>query len=75
MAFDKQTTEDRGVAPGFNTSDVPRILKETLAVQMQLVEGHKGTAEIALAMEGKEIDGSYWSWLGMKADLPGSVRK
>lgn len=58
-----------GVAPGSNTSDVPRILKEGLSVPMQLVDGHKGTAEIALAMEGGEIDGSCWSWLGMKATM------
>lgn len=58
-----------GVAPGSNTSDVPRILKEALSVPMQLVDGHKGTAEIALAMEGGEIDGSCWSWLGMKATM------
>ncbi|MEX0802636.1 MAG: tripartite tricarboxylate transporter substrate-binding protein [Candidatus Binatia bacterium] len=58
-----------GIAPGSNTSDVPRILNEALAVPTQLVEGHKGTAEIALAMEGKEIDGSCWSWLGIKATM------
>lgn len=58
-----------GVAPGSNTSDVPRILKEGLNVPMQLVDGHKGTAEIALAMEAGEIDGSCWSWLGMKATM------
>jgi tripartite-type tricarboxylate transporter receptor subunit TctC len=58
-----------GVAPGSNTSDVPRILKEALNAPLQVVDGYKGTAEIALAMEAGEIDGSCWSWLGMKATM------
>jgi len=58
-----------GIAPGSNTSDVPRILKDTLNLPMQLVEGHKGTAEIALSMQGGETDGSCWSWVGMKATM------
>jgi tripartite-type tricarboxylate transporter receptor subunit TctC len=58
-----------GVAPGSNTSDVPNILRDALGLPLQLVDGHKGTAEIALAMQGGEIDGSCWSWLGIKATM------
>ena len=58
-----------GVAPGSNTSDVPVLLHEALSLPLQLIDGHKGTAEIALAMDGREIDGSCWSWLGIKATM------
>jgi hypothetical protein len=51
------------VAPGSNTSDVPRILKEALNAPLQVVDGYKGTAEIALAMDSGEVDASCWSWL------------
>ena len=57
------------VAPGSNTSDVPRILKEALNAPLQVVDGYKGTAEIALAMDAGEVDASCWSWLGMKATM------
>lgn len=63
-----------GVAPGSNTSDVPRILKEALSAPLQLVDGYKGTAEIALAMDGEEVDGSCWSWLGMKAAMRNQLK-
>jgi tripartite-type tricarboxylate transporter receptor subunit TctC len=64
-----KTPKIGGVAPGSNTSDVPRILKEALNAPLQVVDGYKGTAEIALAMEAGEIDASCWSWLGMKATM------
>jgi tripartite-type tricarboxylate transporter receptor subunit TctC len=57
------------VASGSNTSDVPKILKEALNLPMQIIEGHKGTPEIALSMQAGETDGSCWSWMGMKAAM------
>jgi tripartite-type tricarboxylate transporter receptor subunit TctC len=47
-----------GMAPGTSPSDDARILKDALALPMQLVEGYKGGADIKLAAKQGEVDGA-----------------
>ncbi len=51
-----------GLGPGNSTSDVPRVVKATLNLPIQLVEGYKGTADIRLAADGGELHGGCWAW-------------
>jgi len=51
-----------GLGPGNSTSDVPRVVKATLNLPIQLVEGYKGTADVRLAADGGELHGGCWAW-------------
>jgi tripartite-type tricarboxylate transporter receptor subunit TctC len=51
-----------GLGPGNSTSDVVRIIKATLNLPIQLVEGYKGTADVRLAADAGELHGGCWAW-------------
>lgn len=55
-----------GIAPGSPNSDIPRILKETLDLPIQVVDGYKGTADLRLAADSGEVDGGCWAWESIK---------
>ena len=57
-----------GIAPGASTSDIPRVLQAVLNLPLQLVEGYKGTAEIRLAADAREVSGGCWPWESMKVN-------
>src|SRR5262245_60084449 len=53
--------------PGaFGTDNVIKVLKAALNLPIQVISGYKGTADIRLAAEGGEIDGSKWGWDSMR---------
>ena len=62
----KRPVKIGGIAPGTANSDIPRVLKTTLNLPIQLVEGYKGTADIRLAADSGEVDGGCWSWESIK---------
>jgi len=54
-------------APGaFGTDNVIKVIKMALDLPIRIVSGYKGTADIRLAAESGEIDGSAWGWDSMK---------
>jgi tripartite-type tricarboxylate transporter receptor subunit TctC len=55
-----------GLGPGNSTSDVPRILRATLDLPIQIVDGYKGTAEVRLAADAGEVHGGCWAWESVK---------
>lgn len=56
-----------GTASGSTDVDIPRILKATLGLPIQLVEGYKGTADIRIAADSGEVFGYCGTWAGMKS--------
>jgi tripartite-type tricarboxylate transporter receptor subunit TctC len=42
---------------GSSAHDIPLILKETLKLNLKIISGYKGTADLNLAIDRKEIDG------------------
>lgn len=54
------------LGPGNSTGDVPRLLRATLNLPIQIVEGYKGTADIRIAAEGGEVAGGCWAWESVK---------
>lgn len=50
-----------GTTTGVNTDDVPNTLS-LLGLNVQLVSGYAGTADIRLAMESGEVDAACWAW-------------
>ena len=55
-----------GTAPGSTTDDVPKVLRVTLGLPLQIVSGYKGTADIRLAADSGEIHGGCWAWESIK---------
>lgn len=55
-----------GLSPGNSTSAVPRILRATLDLPIQVVDGYKGTAEVRLAADAGEVHGGCWAWESVK---------
>jgi tripartite-type tricarboxylate transporter receptor subunit TctC len=62
----KTPVKTGGIAPGDVVSDVPRILKATLNLPLQVVDGYKGTSEIRLAAESGEVAGTCFQWESMR---------
>ncbi|MGH7828230.1 MAG: Bug family tripartite tricarboxylate transporter substrate binding protein [Candidatus Binatia bacterium] len=58
----KQPVKLGGLSPGNTTDDVPKILKATIDLPIQVVTGYKGTSAIRLAAESGEIAGGCWDW-------------
>ena len=56
-----------GVAPGGGTDDIPKILKATLGLPLQMVSGYKGTGPVRLAFNSGEVQGICNSWESFKA--------
>ncbi len=56
-----------GVAPGGGTDDIPKVLKATLGLPLQLVSGYKGTGPVRLAFNAGEVQGVCNSWESFKA--------
>lgn len=56
-----------GTAPGAETDDFPRVLKEVLGANIKMVSGFDGTSKIRVAVESGEVDGACWSWQSMQA--------
>jgi len=41
---------------------VPRILNATIGLPVQVIAGYKGTADVRLAAENRELAGACWGW-------------
>ena len=53
--------------PGaFGTDNVIKVIKAALHLPIQIISGYKGTAEMRIAAESGEIDGTTWGWDTMR---------
>ncbi len=53
--------------PGaFGTDNVVKVVKVALNLPAQIISGYKGTADMRLAAESGEIDGTTWGWDSMR---------
>jgi tripartite-type tricarboxylate transporter receptor subunit TctC len=55
-----------GIGPGSTPSVPPRVLKATIGLPIQLIDGYKGTSDIRIAAEAGELDGGCWNWESVK---------
>jgi tripartite-type tricarboxylate transporter receptor subunit TctC len=70
-----QKTVMGGVAPGNTVNDIAHMVKNMTGARFEHVSGYKGTADIILAMERREIDGVCgWNWSSMKSQKPDWLR-
>lgn len=53
--------------PGaFGTDNVIKIIKAALNLPIQIISGYKGTADMRIAAESGEIEGTSWGWDSMR---------
>ena len=53
--------------PGaFGTDNVIKVVRAALNLPIQIISGYKGTADMRLATESGEIDGTTWGWDSMR---------
>ena len=53
--------------PGaFGTDNVIKVIKAALNLPIQIISGYKGTADMRIAAESGEIDGTTWGWDSMR---------
>lgn len=62
-----------GTAPGSTTDDAPKILAAALGMNLKLVSGYGGTANIRQAADGGEIHGGCWSWESIKVTWKAAI--
>ena len=71
-----QRTVMGGVAAGNSINDIANLLKRTTGAQFNLISGYKGTLEVTLAIERRELDGTCgWNWSSAKSQKPDWVRE
>ncbi|HEY7164542.1 MAG TPA: tripartite tricarboxylate transporter substrate-binding protein [Candidatus Binatia bacterium] len=63
-----------GLGPGTFPSDNARLLQAALGLKLKLVDGYKGVADIRLAAESGEIDGSCSSLEGVRRSFPEQLK-
>ena len=63
----KRSVKLGGIGPGVGTDDVPKIVRATLGLPLQLASGYKGTAPIRLAFNSGEVEGLCNAWESFKA--------
>jgi len=54
------------LGPGNSTSAWPHLLKSTLGLPVNVIEGFKGTSDVRLAAEAGEVDAACWGWDSIK---------
>jgi tripartite-type tricarboxylate transporter receptor subunit TctC len=63
-----------GVGAGSATDDIPKVLKETIGLPVQLVSGYTGTATVRLAYDSGEVQGVCNSWESFQATWPNELQ-
>jgi tripartite-type tricarboxylate transporter receptor subunit TctC len=51
-----------GTAAGSNTDDIPNVMRQALGLNLKLVSGYAGTAEMRLAIDRGEAQAGCWGW-------------
>ena len=63
-----------GVGAGSATDDIPKVLKETIGLPVQLVSGYTGTSTVRLAYNSGEVQGVCNSWESFRATWPNELQ-
>jgi tripartite-type tricarboxylate transporter receptor subunit TctC len=63
-----------GVGAGSATDDIPKVLKEAIALPVQLVTGYTGTSTVRLAYDSGEVQGVCNSWQSLAATWPNELK-
>jgi tripartite-type tricarboxylate transporter receptor subunit TctC len=64
-----------GVGVGSATDDIPKVLKETIGLPLQVVSGYSGTATVRLAYNSGEVQGVCNAWESFRATWPNELQR
>jgi tripartite-type tricarboxylate transporter receptor subunit TctC len=65
-----------GIAAGNSTNDIAYMVRKLTGAKFDLVNGYKGTLDVALAIERREVDGMCgWNWSSAKSQRPDWLRE
>ena len=71
----KLSTVLAAIAAGNSTNDIAYLVKRTTGAQLDLISGYKGTLDVTLAIERRELDGVCgWNWSSAKSQKPDWIR-
>jgi tripartite-type tricarboxylate transporter receptor subunit TctC len=62
----KQELRMGSTGAGSTTDDLPRLMIGLLHAPFKVIRGYKGTSELRVAMERRELDGACWTWESMR---------
>ena len=63
-----------GVGVGSATDDIPKVLKETIGLPVQIVSGYTGTSTVRLAYDSGEVQGVCNAWESFRATWPNELQ-
>ncbi len=63
---DKGKQVTMGAIPGSTVEHAPIMVKEALNINLKIVSGYKGTADVRLALDSGEVDGFFNTWTSSK---------
>ena len=63
-----------GVGVGSATDDIPKVLKETIGLPLQVVSGYSVTSTVRLAYNSGEVQGVCNAWESFRATWPNEVK-
>jgi len=63
-----------GVGAGSATDDIPKVLKETIGLPVQIVSGYTGTSTVRLAYDSGEVQGVCNAWESFRATWPNELQ-
>jgi tripartite-type tricarboxylate transporter receptor subunit TctC len=52
--------------PGSTTDDLPKLMIGLIHAPFKVIRGYKGTSELRVAMQRRELDGACWTWESMR---------
>jgi tripartite-type tricarboxylate transporter receptor subunit TctC len=70
----KTTVKLGGVGVGSATDDIPKVLKETIGLPIQVVSGYSGTSTVRLAYNSGEVQGICNAWESLRATWPNELK-
>lgn len=70
----KQIVKFGGVGAGGATDDVTKVAIATIGLPVQLVSGYKGSADVRLAFNSGEVQGTTNSWESYKSTWSGELQ-
>lgn len=63
-----------GVGVGSATDDIPKVLRETIGLPVQIVSGFTGTATVRLAYNSGEVHGVCNAWESFRSTWPNELK-
>ena len=62
----KQQLRMGSTGPGSTTDDLPKLMIGLVHAPFKVIRGYKGTSELRVAMQRRELDGACWTWESMR---------